>query len=821
MASIFSRALDKVFPSRVQRRNLEREHLAAVKKYIDEGKLPMPEVRKELGISGTANWFGSPQVEENPELQREEAYGFPGSVEWGRWERAQRTDPAVAMSLEFVTAQLRDAQVDVTPAPKELVPELWRVSQRIGEKTVTLAEAQAEFVKEQLTQRISWAEFMQQTVRGAIGSGFALHEPVFTNVRSANLIGPAGGTGFGLKKLAERLPSSVHPNGWLEKDGELESIKQHGQLPDGSWGQVVLPADAILLNSWNRSGNNYLGFSQFRPVYYLVKARIEIIKTAAISVIREGAGIPIAYTDDPDTDLSKGQQRKLRKLLSNTVVHEHASVVMPPGWKAEWLFSPAANKGHVVDVYNAMGLIILQMVFGQQLVLGTGAGGAAGNRAVGEVHDLRADTFVQGFAGHTEGILNGVSERPYTGLTKKLIDPNYGPQAAYPRIGVTLKKARMDPAAKAQAVKTSVDAGAITITHDVEVTLREDLGLETISKEEWEAGQEQKRAAAEALLQAKKEAGGEDDPDGDNKPEKKPTSVPRGTKVPSGEKPPRKFEGGFTPWRELRGTERFTEFAAIDSFLKRARLDFERRVRPIVGEMLIAVLPEVRAAMGNLKDGLVDHAAIASLPLDASRMESFIADFIARARAEGYRQLKGERGRGRKAKRDTLAVMPVEFAEEGDDRDREASPEAEERHERNDELLVAKRKALVRKMQNRLRQRLEDEAINVERTGGEPDDVVREVLDEQFDTGAFRTDAGGVLMTAFNLGRDDFMATYGDDVEGVELSAILDENTCEHCEELDGEEFDFGSAGYEENTPPLRGCEGRNQCRCLYVVQWK
>jgi hypothetical protein len=192
-------------------------------------------------------------------------------------------------------------------------------------------------------------------------------------VRSYNLVGPPNGSGFGLKKLAERLPSSIHPNGWIEENGELKAIKQYGQLASGQWGEVTLPADAVLLDSWNRSGNKYLGFSQFRPVYYLVKARVEIVKTVAISVIREGAGIPIAYTENEDTSLSKGQQKKLRKLLSNTVVHEHASVVMPPGWKADWLYSPAANKGHVVDVYNAMGLIILQMVFGQQLVIIPGA----------------------------------------------------------------------------------------------------------------------------------------------------------------------------------------------------------------------------------------------------------------------------------------------------------------------------------------------------------------------------------------------------------------------------------------------------------------
>jgi hypothetical protein len=99
--------------------------------------------------------------------------------------------------------------------------------------------------------------------------------------------------------------------------------------------------------------------------------------------------------------------------------------------------------------------------------------------------------------------------------------------------------------------------------------------------------------------------------------------------------------------------------------------------------------------------------------------------------------------------------------------------------------------------------------------------VAGNVIADQLDTGAFKSDAGGVLMTAFNMGRDDFMAENGDEVEGVELSAMLDDSTCDYCERMDGEQMDFGSQGYEENTPPLRNCDGGNRCRCLYVVQWK
>lgn len=770
-----------------------REALALTKKYIDEGKLPMPSL-KELGISGTANWFGTPMVEENTRLQREAGYGQPGTETWGEWERMIHTNPFVAMALEFVTAQLRDAKVEVQPVSEELMPDR------------KLAEAQAKFCREQLFERCrpGWPALMEQFVRGAVGYGFSLHEKCFERVEHPLL---PQGSGYGLAKLSERLPSSVHPQGWKQNlvTGELETVRQWGQMTNGTWSSdaIETPASKVLLFSRNKAGANYLGFSQFRPVYFIVRGMAEIIKTIHISVIREGAGIPIAYAEDKEAELSKGQQKKLRKLLSNTVVHEHASLVMPAGWKADWIVSKGANKGHVVDVYNSMGLIVLMQVFGQQLMLGSGN---TGSRSVGEVHDLRADSFVTGVKAGIEGVVNGDGREPGTGLLCDLVRFNWGTQAAYPKLVITLKKARVPPAEKANATKTAIDAGVMTPTIDVENSLREDLGYDPISEEARDEHLEEKRAqAAEIAGQMAQVDDDEDEP----KPVKKKPPFP----------PKKKFNAGaWAPRRELRELEKHVEFAAIDGYTRKAREDFEKGARPLVGEMLLHVLPAVRAAMGNVSDGVVDHEAIAALPLESARLEAFIGDYIEKVRAEGYRQIRAERRRGSRT-RGQLAV-PVQLASE-EERDDEPSPEADEREERNDSLLIAKRKALLRRMENRLRQRLDEEAINVERTGGEPDDVVREVLDEQLDTGAFKTDAGGVMMTAFNLGRDDFMSRFGEDVEGVELSALLDENTCEHCEDLDGQEFDFGSAGYEENTPPLTKCEGRGSCRCLYVVQWK
>jgi hypothetical protein len=777
------------------------EALALTKRYIEEGKLPMPSL-KELGISGTANWFGSPMVEENSRLQREAGYGQPGTEAWGEWERMIHTNPYVAMALEFVTAQLRDAKVEVVPVSAEYMADRG------------LAESQAKFCREMLFERSrpGWPALMEQFVRGAVGYGFSLHEKCFERIAHPLL---PGGSGFGLAKLAERLPSSVHPQGWLQNaaTGELETIRQWGMLPNGTWGGDALatPASKVLLFSRNRAGNNYLGFSQFRPVYFLVRSMAEIVKTISISVIREGAGIPVAYTEDKESSLSKGQQQKLRKLLSNTVVHEYASLVLPPGWKADWITSKGANKGHIVEVYQSMGLIILMQVFGQQLVLGTGS---TGSRSVGEVHDLRADSFVTGVKAGIEGVINGDGREPGTGLLRDLVAFNWGEQPAYPKLVITLKKPRVDVGVKATALATAITAGVMTPTIDVENSLREDLGVDPISEEDRDLHLEQKRQQAMEIAGAQAQQQDGEDPKKPFPPKK--FSAAAWAKA----KQKRLAAGTFTPRRPLRDSEKHLDLAAMDSFLKRARDDFERGAKPLVGELLLRVQPNIRAAM---KDGRIEHGEIAALPLDLTRLAAFCGDFIAKARAEGRRQLAAEKRRGKTPKPGELVTQPTHLAEEqGDDRDPPTTPdEADARHERNDSLLDAAKKRVARKVEARLRAQLEATAIDVERTGGEADDVIRDVMDEQYDTAAFRSDAGSVLMTAFNLGRDDFMAEYGDEVDGVELSCALDENSCDTCERMDGEEFDFGSAGYEENCPPLRECDGKNACRCLYTVIWK
>jgi hypothetical protein len=70
---------------------------------------------------------------------------------------------------------------------------------------------------------------------------------------------------------------------------------------------------------------------------------------------------------------------------------------------------------------------------------------------------------------------------------------------------------------------------------------------------------------------------------------------------------------------------------------------------------------------------------------------------------------------------------------------------------------------------------------------------------------------------AFNYGRNLTMKLYIDEIDRVQYSAILDENTCSECEKLDGQEWNIDApevARYAGGNP---NCLGGGRCRCMLV----
>lgn len=719
----------------------------------------VPVIQREEGVSGSSNYAGTIFAENNTKLQHAAAYGQNWT--WGEYERIIRTDPAVGTALEMTAAPLRDARLEVEPGGED-------------DRSIQIGD----FLRDNLQEWLdpTWGAFVDQTVKGKLGYGYSLHEKVYGFRSDARA---PGGKALFLAKLAERLPSSVKTNGWIERDGDLAEIHQEGTR-DGAWvSDIILPADRVLLVTWQRNGNNYQGYSHLRDLWYICKIREVLLKVTGLGAQRESSGIPIASVDK-DAKITDTQREQLQTFLESMVFHENAAAVMFPGVSIDWIYSPAANKGHVVDTYNALGTVIHQKFFAQQLALGTNG---EGSRAVGGTHADSQKAFITGVGSNLEAHLNGVGSRKYTGIVRDIVDANFGPQARYPKVKLVLKRPEVAISVKATAAKTLSEAGLLTPTIDDENALREELGLAPIDAEVRDAEIARKTEAARMAAQAMK-------PVEDEEQEEKLSSA-----------------AAFMPRRKLRPEEETLSLAEMDRYLTDAREDFRRAATPLLIDMVRAQLPAIREAM---KDG--DPSEVATLKFDTKRLTAQVRHFIEATAAEGYRQAKNEKRRA------TGVRLAAEEEEEDDKRpgeEVEAEPEREP-------VIRAQTSLVVDRMVARVRALVQEEALEVVARGEDAGNVAENVAAELSESKATRTDAGLVLTRAFTMGRQEFFEENAEAIEAMVYSAILDDpSTCGPCLRADGEEVEYGSAEYDRLLPPNRECEGGSNCRCIFAAKYR
>lgn len=800
------------------------------------------------GLSGVTNQQGRIIREPIAELRDQEAYGRAGTYQWGFWENLSAANPFVAQALDFVTEPIADVLIDIEPPPQGIIPD-------------KLATEMTEFVKWNLTDFFKLGTHAEAAARGFLRSGFATYEPLFVEVLQGAWAGR-----WALNALEDRLPQSLHDSPWVvDEHGRLIAIKQQGSVGMGGvWTTPTLEAHRIIHYTWGRVGDNWAGQSVFRPVHYIAgKVMPTLLKIVGVTLQREGAGIPTVTAVDKDAKLTPEQRSELVKLLANATFHENINAVMPAGWKLDWIFSQGANKGHVLDIWRQLGVVVLQTCGAQQMALGTSD---TGSRSVGETHNARGAVKPRKVLRNIESVLNGDSRETFTGLIPRLCRFNWGEQAAYPKVKLTMMRSELSAKEMADAAVSAKSAGLLTPRLEDENALRERMSLPPITEEERAKmlqpaaagvppegvaptdgvpvvekaqdtalngaqvqaatdlmqrvvdGQLPFEAALEAmvtffnipierarkLMQALKTF----------EPEKAEPVAPPPVAPGDAQTSPR--GGGdvkepvtasaqrtaWKPWRTLRASEEKVKLSAIDEYFTRQREDFAARVKPIVVGMLAKSASAIDAAMA---DG--DPSEVAALPFETTRLDKFIRDFLAAARATGAAFAREE-----------LTDQVKLVAAEGDEQDEQQEREDDRQTvvDEADEVMEAQAKATSRRIQNRLRGEIEREAIDTLRTGGDAGEVVSRVVDRQVDTGAFKGDAGSVTTKVFNVGRDEAARLMGGVAE-VELTAILDSETCEVCVALDGTTAPFNSPEHDRLVPPVRDCKGGDNCRCLLL----
>lgn len=747
------------------------------------------------GVPGGANFAGRLVVEPNAALRDTSGYGRAGTFDVGQWQEIVLSNPFVEMGLDHILRPVADARVDIEPPSKD------SIGTGPGQLSVADAELHTAFVRWCLTDKYALHHLSKPAAHGFLLSGFALFEPVAEECVCPLL---PGRTVFALREVPQRLPNALDVAPWLvDEEGRLTGIRQQGPRGmSGKWERPVLEASRALLFSWKREANNFAGVSQLRSVWYLA-ARVmpRLMKMVGVTLQREGPGVPIAYTEDRDASLTPEQQEDIIRVFADLSAHEASGLVLPAGWRTEWSVSPAANKGHIVDVITRMGTWVLMQFGAQQLMLGINE---TGSRSVGETHDARSMAMVREVLGFLADVYNGARGEA-DGLVKRLIEWNFGPQPAYPKVKLTPQRPELPPLELAQATVAAKNAGLFTPTCEDENSFRERAGFSPITEEEREEAKEAAAALAPKLPGAPgvptSAPGGE--PEGEETKDR-----PAGGAGEEDAEPrldasnPRRLtasaqRGGWEPWRPLRASEAKVELRAIDDFLTRSRDDYERVARPEVMALLAIAAPAIQGAMA---DGRVTPEEVAAVPLDEKKLLEANRRFLASVRKRGFDFAQAELMRG--------GVLHAAAEEEDDKGDKqEAVDDA-------DEVTEAQAKALTRRQLGRVRAELEREAIDVLRTGGDAREVVARTVRRQVDSGAFRADAGTVTAKVLNVGRDEAARVLGG-VASVEYSAILDSATCSSCRADDGKTAPFGSPAHDALLPPNRDCSGGDNCRCL------
>lgn len=751
---------------------LRRKPLAASTVVEARPAPALPAETRTTGVSGTTNYSGRLEVERNQKLREQLAYGRAGSSEWGEWEEIRRANPWVAAAIGFVLAPIQDARLDVKPNEKH--------------PNQALAQQQADFVAWNLEK----LEPMLRTraADGMLTSGFSLFEHAWGLTKRPEVSGAA----FYIPSLEERLPSSLSMQPWKEDEaGNLVGVEQSAPAPGTArWFNGVLPAETLLRFTWEQTGRNYAGFSAFRSVWYIA-ARIqpELLRLIGVTYQREGAGVPVASAADANTPLTTSQRADLELLLANLVYHENASVVLPAGWNIDWVFSPGANKGHVLQAWRDFGVVVLQQLGAQQLALGTSD---TGSRSVGEVHSAHSSAYPRKVVANLN---DGLAE-----IVRRLVVRNWGPQEYYPEASFTLKRPELPPVERVNALSTAKGSGLITWLPSDENALREELSLAPVSEEELAEAK-----AAQPKPPGMPGAEGEEP----EEPEEDDAEGGEGDEKPPGLKASI-FRAPWAPWRPLRASEERTDFEAIDAYLIGRREAFEKAVRPVVVTMLARAQSAITEAMA---DG--NPSEVATLPLDDKELNAVVAKYLEDVRKAGgdFARKELRKDSGPELAEERRDVLSAAAEEEQDDRQ---PVDDAETLEDTDALVEAQRVAVVRRMTSRLRSELETEALDAVRTGGTALDVLTRVVTRQFDTGAFKSDAGAVVARIFNGGRDEAARILGG-VQSVEYSAVLDSRVCSACRSMDGRTAPFGSDAHDAMVPPNRDCDGGANCRCLLV----
>ena len=303
-------------------------------------------------------------------------------------------------------------------------------------------------------------------------------------------------------RLAPRMAKTAFK--WIiDGHGNLKWLIQLVYTPSsdgstGSWEYKDIPANKLLLITNQKEGGNFSGRSSYRPFYREWKVKDTAMKQLAITINRVGAGIPIAIIDKDAPEESStvvngntvnnlSAQRQIEKAFQKMQGGENAYLVGKWVNKLEMFGMDPKSITGIMETIRYCDENIVKASYQPHLNLGTSS---TGSRALGETFE---NMYYESLLGDAETICSAVNEQ----LIKRIIDMNFGEQAAYPKMKIKLKP---DMSAIALTLKNLKMAGLIEGNRDLENVVLKFYGLpETNAENNYQPMVQNKKEASSAV----------------------------------------------------------------------------------------------------------------------------------------------------------------------------------------------------------------------------------------------------------------------------------------------------------------------------------
>jgi hypothetical protein len=378
-------------------------------------------------------WWHALENEPTPELR------WPLSIEV--YDRMRRQDAQVASVLRAVTLPVRRTTWRLDPNGAR--PE---VAQLVAED-LGLPLAGAEMSTPTRTRdRFSWMEHLRLALL-MLPLGHSFFEQVYR-------IDDQGRAR--LRKLSQRPSRTIHEVN-VDSDGGLVSIEQWGN-PDGRSRPVVIPVERLVAYVHEREGANWLGQSVLRTCYknWLLKDRLLRVQTQTVE--RNGMGVPLYKGAPGETDLSKGlaMARAWRSGDAAGAAVPNEADLLLRGVDGDLPDADTPIRYHDEQIARA--------VLAHFLNLGT----QTGSWALGT-------TFADFFTLSLQSLAQQIADVATQHIVEDLVDLNWGEDEPAPRIVHDEIGSRHQ--ATAEAIKTLIDAGALSPDDGVEEQVRNSYGL--------------------------------------------------------------------------------------------------------------------------------------------------------------------------------------------------------------------------------------------------------------------------------------------------------------------------------------------------------